>query len=474
MPEIHKIYHQLQNRIVILGFGCIGQAVLPLIFRHIQCRPEQVVIISKDAQGEKIAAHFGISIQQVSINEANYQQILGEQLQPNDFLLNLSVEISSADLIQLCQEKEALYLDASMEPWAGQYTNPTLSLAERTNYSIREAILELKPKIKKTAVLSHGANPGLVSHFTKQALWQMAKDNHLTLSQPQTSAEWSYLSKILGIKAIHIAERDTQLTSSVKRHNEFVNTWSVDGLVSEAGQPAELGWGTHERHWPKDAFEHTSGCKSAIYLGRPGGATKVRTWTPTLGPFHGFLITHAESISIANYLSQYNKNQLVYRPTVHYAYLPCPDTILSLHEFESNNWYAQANKRIIFDEIIDGFDELGVLLMGNEKGAFWYGSHLSIHEARQLAPYNNATSLQVAAGILGGLLWALKNPNFGIIEPEEMDFQYIMDIATPYLGRVHGYYTDWTPIQQHERRFHETLDKSDPWQFMNIRVGSSL
>ncbi len=32
--------------------------------------------------------------------------------------------------------------------------------------------------------------------------------------------------------------------------NEFVNTWSVDGFVSEGAQPAELGWGSHEKHFP--------------------------------------------------------------------------------------------------------------------------------------------------------------------------------------------------------------------------------
>ena len=64
--------------------------------------------------------------------------------------------------------------------------------------------------------------------------------------------------------------------------------------------------------------------------------------------------------------------------------------------------------------------------MGNKKGAYWYGSHLSIHEAKKLATYNNATSLQVAAGVLSGMIWAIKNPERGIIEPEGMDHEYIL------------------------------------------------
>ena len=55
-----------------------------------------------------------------------------------------------------------------------------------------------------------------------------------------------------------------------KKPNEFVNTWSVDGFVSEGAQPAELGWGTHEKHFPADGGRHTQGSGCAIYLESPG------------------------------------------------------------------------------------------------------------------------------------------------------------------------------------------------------------
>ena len=88
-----------------------------------------------------------------------------------------------------------------------------------------------------------------------------------------------------------------------KEPGEFVNTWSIDGFFSEGSQPAELGWGTHERHFPADGRRHDFGSGAAIYLLRPGAATRVRSWTPLEGPYHGFLITHGESISIADYLT---------------------------------------------------------------------------------------------------------------------------------------------------------------------------
>ena len=74
--------------------------------------------------------------------------------------------------------------------------------------------------------------------------------------EPSSREQWAKLAHTLGIKVIHVAERDTQVTNVPKQVNEFVNTWSVDGFVSEGAQPAELGWGTHERHFPADGGRH--------------------------------------------------------------------------------------------------------------------------------------------------------------------------------------------------------------------------
>jgi Saccharopine dehydrogenase C-terminal domain len=99
------------------------------------------------------------------------------------------------------------------------------------------------------------------------------------------------------VKVIHIAERDTQVADIAKKPGEFVNTWSIDGFVGEGNQPAELGWGTHEKALPVDGRHHDFGCGAAIHLNRRGAATRVRSWTPLEGPFHGFLIMPEFGIS---------------------------------------------------------------------------------------------------------------------------------------------------------------------------------
>ena len=322
-----------------------------------------------------------------------------------------------------------------------------------------------------TAVSAQGANPGLVSQLVKEAALIVARDTGLPHAEPTDRAGWARLFRDLGVKAIHIAERDTQVSAVAKRPGEFVNTWSIDGFVSEGCQPAELGWGTHERHFPKGGMRHVNGCGAAIYLNQPGAGTRVRTWTPDCGPFHGFLVTHNEAISIADYLTLHDGDAVLYRPTVHYAYHPCDAAVMSVHELAGRGWRQQAEQRLLMEEITTGMDELGVLLMGHKKGAFWYGSQLTIEEARRLAPHNSATSLQVAAGVLGGMVCAIERPTAGIVEADELDYRRVLEVARPYLGPVVGVYSDWTPLDHRAVLFPEDVDPADPWQFKNILVG---
>ena len=467
-----KKYFKFQGKIVFIGFGSVAQGVLPLLLRHIDMPRERISIITGHDRGRAEAESFGIRYEINPLTRGNYRAILDARLVPGDFLINLSVDVASSALIEYCCEKGVLYTDSCIEPWVGGYTDPAVSASRRSNYGQREEVLALRRKYPggPTVIPTHGANPGLISHWVKQGLVNLARDILGRSDIPESKDERAGLAMELGIKSIHCSERDTQVAPIRKRPGEFVNTWSVDGFIGEGSQPCELGWGSHEKHFPPEGRHHDSGCKAAIYLDRPGASVKVRTWTPAAGAFHGFLITHGEAISIADYLTVKKGDQVVYRPTCHYSYHPCDDTVLSVHELAGRNWIGQEQRRLLRDEISGGIDELGALLLGHKKGAYWYGSQLSIEEARSLAPYNNATSLQVAAGVLGGVVWAMENPQAGIIDPDDMDFRRVLEIANPYLGKLVGAYSDWTPLQGRNHPFAEDLDTSDPWQFKNIRV----
>lgn len=461
------------GRVVIVGFGSIAQALVPLLFEALGVRPAQVLVVDSVEDGQDVARALDVELRVQALHESDFEAVLRPLLGPGDFLVNLAVDVCSLDLVRLCHRCGAFYLDADNQPWPGRYENPALSASQRSNYALREEMLAFgrEHRTGPTACITQGANPGLVNSLLKLALLAMASNLGLQAGEPESRAGWAALAWRLGIKVIHVAEHDTQTTPQRRRRGEFVNTWSVDAFVDEGLQPAELGWGTHERHWPADAQRHGYGCDAAILLDRPGMATRVRSWTPLEGPYHGFLVTHAESISIADFLTLREDGRVVYRPTVHYAYHPCDDAVASIHELAGRNWRLQARHRILREEITEGRDELGVLLMGNARGVYWFGSRLAIDEARALLPWNNATSMQVVAGIVGAMVWALRNPRLGVVEPDEIDHRVVMDVARPYLGEVVGVWGDWTPLQDRSALFPEAKDLDDPWQFLNFRVG---
>ncbi|MDZ4737612.1 MAG: saccharopine dehydrogenase C-terminal domain-containing protein [Rhodospirillaceae bacterium] len=473
----HTIHARITGPVVMIGFGSIGRGTLPLILRHIECAKDRFTVIDPNPKDSAMCAAAGVSFLKEAVTKENYRKLLTPLLKTNPgeqaFLVNLSVDVSSLAIIELCKELNALYIDTVIEPWLGYYTDPKLTISQRSNYALRESLLELRRNKPggPTAVSCCGANPGMVSWLVKQALLNVAKDVGAGTDVPTDRAGWGRLMQKAGVKGIHIAERDTQRAKSPKPFEIFVNTWSVEGFISEGLQPSELGWGTYEKALPPEGRKHESGCDAAIYLMRPGAGTRVRSWTPTAKAQHGFLVTHNESISIADFFTLKDGNKAIYRPTCHYAYHPCNDAALSLHEMAGRQWQPQKKHHILDEnEIVDGIDELGVLLYGHKKNAYWYGSQLSIEETRKLAPYQNATGLQVTSAVLAGMIWALENPKAGIVETDEMDYRRCLEVQSPYLGPVVGHYTDWNPTVDRGVLFPEEIDRDDPWQFSNVIV----
>lgn len=473
----HPVHARIDGPIVMIGFGSIGRGTLPLIERHFAYDRSKLTVIDPDDSHRALLEKHGVTFIHQPVTRDNFKHLLGPLLTAGPgqgFCVNLSVDTSSLDLMEYCREIGALYIDTVVEPWVGFYFDKSKGPESRSNYALRETVLEARRRNPggTTAVSCCGANPGMVSWFVKQALVNLKGDLGLPGDEPTTREGWANLARDLGVKGIHIAERDTQRARNPKPRQVFVNTWSVEGFVSEGLQPAELGWGTHERWMPENGRTHATGCGAAIYLLQPGANTRVRSWTPTAKAQYGFLVTHNESISIADFLTvRDGAGKAVYRPTCHYAYHPCDDAVLSLHEMFGQEGVRQPDWHILDeDEIVDGIDELGVLLYGHGRNAYWYGSQLSVEETRMIAPYQNATGLQVSSAVLAGMVWALENPRAGIVEADDMDYRRCLEVQMPYLGPVIGAYTDWTPLANRPGLFPEDIDTTDPWQFRNVLV----
>jgi homospermidine synthase len=336
------------------------------------------------------------------------------------------------------------------------------------------------PKNSVSAVVDHGANPGLISHFVKQGLvditTKMIADKKATGADKEKlnnfikNRQFNELAKKLGVKVIHCSERDTQITNRPKEVNEFVGTWSIEGLREEGTAPAEMGWGTHEKKLPALAHVPKVGPKNQIFLAKMGINTWVRSWIPN-EEIVGMVIRHGEAFGLSDRLTVWQGKKAVYRPTVHYAYMPCHETLSSLCELRGLNYNLPPKLRIMGDEITTGADILGALLMGHPYKSWWTGSNLDIKETRRLAPGQNATTLQVAAGVIAATLWMLENPNKGINIPDDLPHDFVLNVAKPYLGKFISTPSDWTPVKNRTVYFKEnpaSVPNKDPWQFENF------
>ena len=268
--------------------------------------------------------------------------------------------------------------------------------------------------------------------------------------------------KDLGIKVLHIAERDTQIIDEPKIKDEFVNTWSCEGFWAEGRAPVEMGWGTHEDRNPEGGKSQGP----TAFLMQPGVSVLMKSWVPNGGQYNGFCIQHSEAITISEYFTTNDKK---FRPSVYYVYQPCDSAITSIHEMRGRELDLQDNLRIAKDEIISGIDELGVLLIGDDF-AWWHGSQLDIDSARKLISGENATSVQVAGSMIGAIVWMIQNPNNGYTEPEQLPFEMILEIGDDYWQPLISVGSNWTPNKDTNSLFYREYDSKNPCKFENFRV----
>jgi len=480
---------EFSNRILFVGFGFVARCTVPVLLRHIKVDPRRITIMDfePDEAALKPWIEQGVTFVKNRITAENLGPLLSQYLSAGDLLIDLAWNIDCNEIVQWCHDRGVLYVNTSVEIWdpygGWDRRHPT----ERTLYWRHMKLRRMTgawTEAGPTAVLEHGANPGLISHFTKQALLDIAErglaDRKWSGAAGEKVAhhaaawEFNHLARELGVKVIHCSERDTQITDRPKQVNEFVNTWSVEGFREEGTTTAEMGWGTHEKELPDLAYEHQDGPRSQICLARMGMNTFVASWVPPDHHIVGMVVRHGEAFTITEKLTVWEHDKPLYRPTVHYAYCPSDCAIVSLHELRGREYNLQSRVRIMTDEIIGGADILGALVMGHPYQSWWCGSDLDIGESRRLVPHQNATTVQVAIGVVAACMWMIENPAQGVCVPDDLPHDYVLGIAKPYLGRFVSVSSDWNPLKHYSNVFQSfnrpQLDPSDLWQFKNFLI----
>jgi homospermidine synthase len=274
------------------------------------------------------------------------------------------------------------------------------------------------------------------------------------------------MGQLLTLRVIHCSERDTQIPEQVKPENVFWNTWGSYSLYGEGVDPIQIGWGTHEQV-PSSGYL----VDNCHILSKRGAFCYSNSYVPTIGKIKGMLIPHGENITLNKLFTLYENGIRVYAPSNYYVYSPADMAWTSMAETVRNDFkLQQEHKSLRGLQLRSGSDIVGALLMfefdpykyllENKKTdpvSYWAGSILSLDQTRKLGiVYSGPTTVQVAISIIAVLIWISQNKQMGLVFPEQLPYEQILNYCMPYLGT---FYNGWVNYNPKSLQFYDLIEK---------------
>lgn len=429
----------MQIHVLFIGFGAVATCVSVLWRKVIPGIHISNSVIIEPRDIENPPTDFPYQQIQKALTKANYAKVLDkalEVLEEIDIIIDLSVFVEAMDIIDWAYKHGIKYVNTSVEDWKGSKWNGSFdTMLDRTIYYKHEILLrKYKGKFPTIGIELGGQNPGCVSHFVKYALARLARKHKIK------SKSFGQIAKQLELETIHISEIDTTKTKKKRPHNTFWNTWSCVGFYTEASDPVQVGFGTHETtNIP--GVDRVMLRKYMAFLPIRGMDTLAKSYVPlsmkTGKEIKGFMIPHGEASSISRYLEVKSGDRVTYRPSCYYVYQSSKTSIDSMEDIKLNGYNMLPDWYVLKAEDIEsGVDAVGTLLLFRELPAIWIGSILDHKEAKRYSPVINATTVQVAANMLASIAYILqKAPNAGLVFAEDLDSEWILRRAKPFLGK---------------------------------------
>lgn len=470
-------------KVVLLGVGMVGSCFLEMLSlttlgrKAIQPYHGIVCVDRRDISLDFLPLEKRprpIKIEQFEVQPDNVRHWLESHIENGDLLVDLSYNICSLPLMEYCLGVGANYINTSMEKWAKMDEKASVesSLAMAHEAAIKVGQTFEHPR--STAILTHGMNPGLISHFVKQALLNMAEEVlrlyreklHHELSELKTATtqlDFPRLAYLLDVKVIHCSEDDMQETKKglARSPGQVASTWGPSPLYEEATDPIQIGLGTHE-FTQEQVLGQTLQTRGSSVIIPVRGMDWLHESYVHDHPITGMLISHSENDTLSRFLTYRDPNgQVIARPSVYYVYSPLNESWVALDEIRRQGRKANLIKRLDLPTLDNGADAVGaLLLMGShpikrlvmgslekENTAYWFGSVLKVEDVRQGGFRSSGpTVVQVGASLLALMTYLHRSPApRGVIFPEDLPHDAILKLARPYLGQVFEGYVPYHP-----------------------------
>jgi homospermidine synthase len=468
------------RKIVILGCGGVGKCVTWYLQKFYKFNYSQVWIIEKDANAKNFPAveeciKKGAHFKNITLVTKNVSYIFDKMIgvKDGDVVIDLTTRTPCAKIFTECRRRQLFYFNTdiyeeyTINPSAEESSNLYDSSIYMGMVNMRDAEKKTRRYGDRTIILECGMNPGLISIFMKKGILDIAKKvlknkKSSELSKYVKNKNYSDIAKYLKIRVIHCSEIDTQIVTNdkakINNKNKLVNTWSCVGFIDEGSEPCEIAIGTHEKIIPLKQENIKNIIPQVVVLDKEGRKTQFISYVPEsinadgtakFIEFEGISVHHGEGLTFNEFLGRDD-----YAPTMHYVYKPTPSVESSIRTkgvdelmniaTNANNWKVLN----VYEDGISGYDNVGALFIleenpitGDKKPwGWWSGSMLHTDYTKRVLkdPYFGPTTIQVMAGVLSHLAWALKNPNKGKIYSDAVDSNFILSMMKKYLGVVYS------------------------------------
>jgi len=170
---------KFNHKILIVGYGSVSQCTLPILLEKVNVPLRNITIIDFEDKSKALKKYTskGLKYLRVKITKQNMSKVLSANVDKGGLLIDLAWNIGCNDIVKWCHDHEVLYVNTSVEQWDPMAGIDKKSPFEKSLYFRQMQLRELSKNWKNatTAVVDHGANPGLISHFVKQGLVDIAK-----------------------------------------------------------------------------------------------------------------------------------------------------------------------------------------------------------------------------------------------------------------------------------------------------------
>jgi homospermidine synthase len=472
----------MPRKVILLGCGAVGKCVLYYMPRFLNVKYENVYIVDKLASEQDFPAvqkciKKGANFIHFTITSKNIEKLFKDIIKtsPGDVVIDLSTRTDCYNIFKATRKHCLHYLNTSTEEVADptkmppKCTSPvdhTIWLQHMILYDIAHKTQRYEPP---TSILEFGMNPGLISIFVKQGILDIAKhvlQNKSSIGPTERKEiegmirrrDYRAIAHKFLIRTVHCSEIDTQVPNEPIPPTRFVNTWSCLGLIDEAFEPAEVSMGSHEKRVPFKKANMHEVVDNLVAIDKPSHSIKFKSYVPKklqedgeveFTEITGVCIHHSENISLNRYLATDD-----WAPTIHYVYKFSPHTEKMFKEKthkelmemtkDPRHWKVMN----MWDDKLEGYDNVGACFLleenpitGEKKPwAFWTGSILSTDYTKNVLkdPYFGPTVIQVMAGVLSAISYALRHPTKGMIFSEDVSEAYILRRAKKYLGKFYS------------------------------------